>query len=68
MPTKGLSEREIEAVNQATRRVTNNLLHGPIRAIHEYARQLEDGAEQLAVIQNLFGNPEDSERDGNECG
>ena len=53
--TRGMGSAEIAAVDRTTRAVINKLLHGPVQAIHDYARQVEAGNENLAVIQKLFG-------------
>lgn len=54
--TARLSEAETLAVERATRAVVNKILHGPMAAIHQYARQAEEGAEGLEVIRDMFGN------------
>ena len=64
--TRGMGSAEVEAVDRATRAVMNKLLHRPVRAIHDYARQVETGADQLAVIQKLFGGPSLDEADWDE--
>lgn len=54
--TKGLSDTEKQAVEVATRAVTNKILHGPMTAIREYGKQAEQEAEALNVIKKLFLN------------
>lgn len=54
--TKGLSEVEKQAVHRATRAVANKLLHGPMTTIRDYAKQAEEEAEALKVIQKIFSN------------
>lgn len=64
--TKGLSETEKQAVEMATRAVTNKILHGPMTAIREYGKQAEQEAEALNVIKKLFSNlgiPDSDEED-----
>jgi glutamyl-tRNA reductase len=56
--TKGLSDTEKQAVESATRAVTNKILHGPMTAIRDYATQAEQEAEALSVIKKLFVNLE----------
>ena len=59
--TKGLSVSEVEAVERATRAVTNKLLHGPVTAIKHYAHQAEEGADALALVRSVFGHLVDDE-------
>ena len=61
--TKGLSEAEKQAVEIATRAVTNKILHGPMTAIREYGKQAEQEAEALNVIKKLFLNIDDPKSD-----
>ena len=51
-----LSSSERIAVEKATRAVVNKLMHGPMAAIHQYARRAEEGAEGLELIREMFGN------------
>jgi glutamyl-tRNA reductase len=53
---KNLSQVERAAVDKTTRAIMNKLLHGPMEAIHQYARQAEQGAEGLELIREMFGN------------
>ncbi len=64
--TKGLTDAEKQAVESATRAVTNKLLHGPMTAIRDYATQAEQEAEALNVIKKLFVNLERPDSDGSE--
>jgi len=64
--TKGLSDPEKQAVELATRAVTNKLLHGPMTAIRDYAKQAEQEAEALNVIKKLFSNIEIPQGDDEE--
>ncbi len=54
--SSGLSEAEVEAVERATRAVTNKLLHGPVTAIKHYAQQADEGADALALVRSVFGH------------
>ena len=64
--TKGLTDPEKQAVESATRAVTNKILHGPMTAIRNYATQAEQEAEALNVIKKLFVNLERPERDDSD--
>ena len=57
------NDQEKQAVEAATRAVTNKILHGPMTAIRDYATQAEQEAEALNVIKKLFVNLESSEPD-----
>ena len=63
----GLSDEEIDAVNQATRSIVNKICHQPMIQIREYAAG-EDSSSQLGTICEVFGIcPADTE-DGREAG
>jgi len=66
--TRGMGSTEIAAVDRTTRAVVNKLLHGPVQAIHDYARQVEAGNENLAVIQKLFGTLSEDDDASGESG
>ena len=54
--TRGMGPAELEAVDRATRAVINKLAHGPMKAIHTYAREAERGADGLELIRAMFEN------------
>ena len=54
--TRGMGPSELEAVDRATRAVINKLAHGPMKAIHTYAREAERGADGLELIRAMFEN------------
>jgi glutamyl-tRNA reductase len=65
--TRGMAPAELEAVDRATRAVINKLAHGPMKAIHAYAREAERGAEGLDLIRSMFENlAEQSSQDPSE--
>ncbi len=52
--TRNMSEEQRKAVDRATRAVVNKLLHGPTRHIKEAAKQPDQNAERLSVINDVF--------------
>ncbi len=60
--THGLSDKEREAVDRATRAVVNKLLHAPMTSIKEIARDPQEGAARLAEIQGIVRRLGESDR------
>ena len=54
--SKNLDAEGRAAVDSATRAVVNKILHGPIVAIKDFARQQERDAERLEIIKSVFSN------------
>ncbi|MEM6730010.1 MAG: hypothetical protein AAF658_00555 [Myxococcota bacterium] len=52
--TRNMTEEQRQAVDRATRAVVNKLLHGPTRHIKEAAKQPDENANRLSVINDVF--------------